>query len=183
MVLYTTPPRGKDMDDRERWDARYREGVKTQEPNARLRKYRPRLKPGLAMDLASGLGQNAELLVAWTTVHVDISEEALRGANGLRVVAASPLLPFGPRTFDTIICTYFLDLQVDFAFYLKPGGTLFYETYTSNDAKYRPDFPAKYRFGPSQIPILFKGLTTLAWEETDDGTRVRGTWLGFKPLD
>ncbi len=167
--------------DRTRWNERYRTGGGAREPNPRLAKYIDRLRPGLALDLAGGLGNNGELFRGWTRVLADISDEALARADGLRVLAAAPALPFPAETFDTIVCTYFLDRGLDFAHYLKPGGTLFFETYIPADAKYRPDFPTAYRLDPVEIPILFGGLDTLLWHETDDGTRACGTYIGVKP--
>jgi tellurite methyltransferase len=166
--------------DRARWNERYRTGGETRAPNPRLAQYVNRLRPGLALDLAGGSGHNGELLRGWTRVLVDIADEALARAEGLRVLASCPALPFAAETFDTILCTYFLDRAVDFAFYLKPGGTLYFETYTPADAKYRPDFPAAYRLDPAEIPSLFRGLDPVLWLETDDGTRVCGTFIGAK---
>ncbi len=168
------------MNDRARWNERYRAGTGSPEPNARLKEYRHLLRSGVALDLAGGLGQNARLLTGWTVVLVDVSDEALERASGLRVAAESPALPFPAGTFDTIICTLFLDPTVDFASLLKPRGTLFFETYTTADAKYRPDFPAHYRLEPSQISMLFAGLKPIVWKETDDGKRVYGTLIASK---
>jgi hypothetical protein len=168
------------MQDRTHWNERYRAGHGSREPNERLARYLRLLKAGVALDLAGGLGRNAQLLAGWTMVVADISDEALARAAGHRVLVNSPNLPFPIETFDTIVCTYFLDPQVDFARLLKPAGTLFFETYTLADAKYRPDFPAAYRLDPSQVSTLFRGLTQLVWEETDDGTRVFGTFIGRK---
>ena len=168
------------MDDRVRWNARYESGLGDKTPSPRLAKYIGLLRPGLALDLAGGLGQNSALLAGWTRVLADISDEALARASGLRVLAASPHLPFPAETFDTIVCTLFLDRQVDFAHYLKPGGTLFFETYTSADAKYRPEFPAAYRLDPAEISTWFGTLRTRLWEENDDGARVYGTYIGYK---
>ncbi|MBI4789957.1 MAG: class I SAM-dependent methyltransferase [Chloroflexi bacterium] len=168
------------MDDRARWNERYRAGHGSGEPNARLRQYRHLLRPWLALDLAGGAGRNAALLAGWTVILADISDEALAHAPGLCVLVKSPALPFRAESFDTILCTYFLDPQVDFAALLKPRGTLFFETYTTADAKYRPDFPSAYRLDPKQHSTLFRGLATILWEEHDDGTRVYGTFIGRK---
>ncbi len=167
------------MDDRTRWNEKYRR-VPSHPANERLKEYLHLLKPGLALDLAGGLGQNAALLTGSTTVLADVSDEALERARGLRVLVSSPELPFPPETFDTILCINFFDPQVDLAALLKPQGTLFFETYTTADDKYNPQFPARYRLDPSQIPVLFAGLKTVLWKETDDGESVRGTLIASK---
>jgi hypothetical protein len=168
------------MTDRSRWNERYAAGQGSKAPNERLAKYIGRLKPGLALDLAAGRGQNARLLTNHIVVLVDLSDAALEQADGLRVVADAEALPFAAGTFDTIVCINFFDPRLDFASLLKTGGTLFFETYTTGDVRYRPDFRAAFRFDPAQIPIVFRNLKTLLWEETDTGTRVVGTFIGSR---
>ena len=168
------------MNERARWNERYAAGYSQRSPNARLAKHAHRLKPGLALDLAAGIGQNAHLLKNHTVVRVDISDAALARASGLRVVADAVALPFPAETFDAIICTYFFDPRVDFGALLKQGGMFFFETYTLADVRYRPDFPAAFRFDPAQITSVFRGLKKESWEETDDGSRVVGTFIGSK---
>ncbi len=169
------------MQDRQRWNEKYSR-LRPFNVNETLVKYVHMLRPGLALDLAGGMGQNARFLadLGWRVVVADVSDVGLQSAPGMRVLAASPALPFAARVFDTIICINFLDVQLDVVPLLKPGGTLFVETYTTSDDKYHPNFPAVYRFDPAQIPTLFKGLHTLLWDERDDGSSVRGTFIGVK---
>ncbi len=169
------------MDDRTRWNEKYRTGQGPTTINPRLEQCLPLLKRGRALDLACGIGQNAQLLVGWDVVLVDISEEALVRASGLRVQADAAALPFLPSTFDTIINTRFFEPRVDFYQLLTPGGTLFFETYTLNDLKYRPEFRTAPRFDPAEIHKVFSGLEILRFQETDDGHRVFGTVLARKP--
>ncbi len=167
------------MNDRTRWNEKYRR-IPTHPPNERLKEYLHLLRPGLALDLAGGLGQNAQLLTGSMAVVADVSDEALARASGLRVLVNVPELPFPAETFDTILCINFFDPQVDFAALLKPHGTLLFETYTTADDKYNPNFPARYRLDPSQIPTVFAGLKTILWKEIDDGASVRGTLISSK---
>jgi tellurite methyltransferase len=168
------------MEDRTRWNERYRVGEGPTRVNARLQKYLHLLKRGRALDLAGGMGQNAQLLADWRVILTDISEQALARARGDRVQANALALPFPPNTFDTIVCTYFFEPRVNFIELLNPGGTLFFETYTLADAKYRPDFNPAHRFNPSEIGVIFKGLEILQFAETDDGARVFGTLVARK---
>ncbi len=163
------------MDDRTRWNERYRAGQGPTRLNPRLQKYLPLLKRGRALDLASGIGQNAQLLTEWRVVLADLSEEALARATGLRVQCNARALPFPPHIFDTVVCTRFFDPRVNFSELLAAGGTLFFETFTAADEKYRPDFDPAHRFNPADIPVICRGLDVLHFEETDDGTRVFGT--------
>ncbi len=171
------------MDDRARWDERYRAGQGPSRVNARLQKYLHLFKRGRALDLASGIGQNARLLDEWHVILADLSGEALTRADPRfpRVQCDAAALPFPPNTFDTIICTRFFDPRVDCFQLLTPGGTLFFETFTAADQKYRPEFDPAHRFDPTEIPVIFKGLEILHYEETDDGTRVFGTLIAYKP--
>ena len=174
-------PRCEDkIHERARWNERYRTGRAPTQVNPRLQKYRHMLQRGRVLDLACGRGQNAQLFPASTVILVDIADEALARACGLRVLADAVALPFPANTFNTIVCAYFFDPRVDFARWLLPGGTLFFETYTSADAKYHPDFNPAHRFDPATRAEVFRGLEILLWEETDDGARVYGTLIGRK---
>ena len=168
------------MTDRERWNRRYRTDDGPTTPNARLVRFKYLLTRGLALDLACGIGQNSQVLCEWTVVLADVSEEALARAKGFRVQCEAPWLPFAANSFDTIICTYFFEPRVEYSKLLKPRGTLFFETFTQDHAKYRPEMPPAYLLDPAEVPALFKGLKPLFWEERDDGTRVYGTFVGRK---
>ena len=167
------------MDDRRRWNERYRAGQGPTRVNPRLRQFLPRLKRGRALDLAGGRGQNGELLAEWNVILADISEEALSLAAGKRVQCDALALPFPPETFDTIVDTYYFEPSLDLAALITPGGTLFFETYTIKDYKYRSDF-RHARLDPDQVANIFRGLEILHFSETDDGARVFGTLLARK---
>lgn len=168
------------MDDRTRWNERYRSGTGPTSANPRLADRLHRLKPGRALDLGGGIGRNADLLRTWTVVLVDISEEALTRASVPRVQAAGMALPFGPATFDTIVNTYYFEPTLDLAYYLTPGGTLFFETYTLADYKYRPEFSHAPRLDLSRAPEVFRGMEILELTETDTGERVLATLIARK---
>jgi len=168
------------MIDRTRWNERYRAGEGPEKKNPRLEKYRGLLKRRRALDLAGGLGQNAGLLQGWTVVNVDISDEALKRARGLRVLADANALPFASESFDTIICTNFFEPNINYAALLTRGGTIFFETFTLADQKYRPDFNPGFLLDSAQVPMLFKDFETLVCEETDNGKRVFLTFVGRK---
>src|SRR5437588_5762137 len=152
---------GEHLHARERWNEGYRAGHGPKEQNARLQKYLHLLRPGLVLDLAGGLGANDHLLGRSTVILVDIADEALRRATGVRVQADAGTLPFTAQSFDSVICTYFYDPSIDLAALLKPGGTLFFETYTLADAKYRPVFNPAHRFDPAKRAEVLRGLETL----------------------
>jgi len=166
------------VSERERWNERYRGENAPSNINARLVEYAPLLKRGRVLDLAGGMGQNAQWLVdytpgEWRVVVVDLSDQALARAPARvpRVLADAAALPFPPHLFDTIICTRFFDPRVNFSQLLAPGGTVFFETFSRADVKYRPDFNCAHRFDPAAVSSVFQGLEILVFQETDDGKR------------
>ncbi len=168
------------MNDRERWNVKYHADAGPTEINLRLKEYLHLLTRGIALDLACGIGQNAALLCGWVVIGADISDEALARARGNRVQCDARALPFRRAAFDTILCTHFFDPRVEYAAVLKIGGTLFLDTFTVADQKYRPDFNRAFLLDPARRATIFRGLQQLFWRETDDGQRVYGTFIGRK---
>lgn len=174
----------KQSDDRTRWNSRYGSGRGPRQANPRLRQLFPRLRPGRVLDVAGGVGANARLFAPQRVVVTDISDEALARARAVpsvfAVQADARALPFAPGSFDTIVCTYYYEPTIDFAALLKPGGTLFFETYSTGDLRYRHAINPAYLFAPEKVDELCRGLEVLLCTETDDGTRVFATVLAMK---
>ncbi len=127
-----------------KWDERYRQArgpgqpVQVLEQNIHLL---PRF--GSALDLACGLGANALLLAsqglqvtAW-----DLSPVAIARLTAAAEAAARPLTaavrdvvaePPPPRSFDVVLVSRFLERALCPAINasLRPGGLLFYQTFT-----------------------------------------------------
>ncbi len=171
------------MNDRVRWNKKYRAEFQHGRINANLMRYAHLLKRGRVLDLAGGLGQNGAWLAsqsnAFCIINADISEEGLLRApkETARVVVDAAQLPFPNHSFDTILNVRFFDPRVNFSQQLTRDGTIFFETFTTADEKYRPDFNPAHRFDPAQIPEIFRGLEILYQRETDDGKRVFVTIL------
>ncbi len=168
------------MNDRERWNARYRAGAGPTEISPRLREHLHLLKRGRALDLACGIGQNAELLREWRVVLADLSDQALTRVRGVRVLCDARALPFRAESFDTIICTRFFEPRADWARLVTRGGTFLLDTFTLADQKYRPDFNRAYLLDPARLAEILRGFEMLVWRETDDGRRVYGTLVAKK---
>jgi tellurite methyltransferase len=161
--------------------------------NKNLLKFAHLLKRGRMLDLAGGIGQNAlwlaehffgEYFLDAHAVVADISDEALSQASPriARVLCDANVLPFPQYAFDTILCTRFYDARVNFSELLTHGGTVFFETFTQGDLKYRPAFNPAHRFDVNTLPEFFTGLEILFLQEDDDGTRVYVTAIGRKPI-
>jgi SAM-dependent methyltransferase len=167
--------------DRARWNERYRGNDAPRRVHAALKQHAHLLKPGRILDLAGGVGQNASWLIQHLpdsrAVVADISDAALLQASPqlARVLCDASALPFLRHSFDTILCTRFFDARVRFADWLTRGGTVFFETYTTADAKYNSAFHPAHRFDLDTIPHVFGDLEILHLNETDDGHRVYAT--------
>lgn len=165
--------------DRERWNARYREGEPPAPPSpflAELDAVLPRR--GRALDVAGGSGRHALWLArrGLDVTLADVSDVALARAidearrEGLSLATlqvdleAAPL-PGGP--WDLVLCTYFLHrpLFAAFAAALAPGGLLVFAHATRSNllrhARPGPDHVLE----DGELPTLVRGLDVLRYEE------------------
>ena len=177
--------------DRERWNSKFAAGKGGHGANVRLIMYRDRLSRGRALDVAAGAGENAVILAlaGWSVVASDLSDTAIAKARGRArelkadlafVQADATLLPFRPASFDTVVCTYFLDRPAArrLPSLLKPGGTLFFMTHRIGHQKYIPDLPAQYCLEAGEVKTLFPDLKELLHQEDDDGQEDYGLFIG-----
>ena len=132
------------QDQRARWDIKYEQGLPSlTEPDpffisAYERFVNPSLpKPGVALDLAGGLGRHALWLASrsWQVTVVDVSDVAIgklrQAAVELNVnvdlfVGDAAEYKFEPARFDLIVLFYHLDRSLfsKIVSALKPGGLL-----------------------------------------------------------
>jgi tellurite methyltransferase len=183
-------PAEPDLSPKDQWDARYRAADTTVPPEpARVLADHDYLLPpaGTALDLASGLGGNAlHLARCGLDAHAwDISGEALAKLEGFardlglavrteaRDVAGDPP---APESFDVIVVSRFLDraLAPALSAALKPGGLLFYQTFTRE--RVTPAGPRNPAFllEPNELLALFRGLRVVVYREEGtigDGSR------------
>ncbi len=164
------------MDERERWDRRYREAGNTPpQAAAVLREHLDVLpRQGKALDLAAGLGGNALLLAeqGLDTYAWDISPVAME-----RLKTIEPKIhceardvtdqPPTPGSFDVIVISRFLDRDLCPAIEraLRPGGVLFYQTFTV-DSQGGPRNPA-FLLQNGELPALFPELGKVVYREMD----------------
>jgi tellurite methyltransferase len=187
--------------DAQRWNRRYREAAGSSEPLRVLAENRHLLPArGHALDLACGLGANALLLAehGLTTHAWDISQVAIEHLQaqarqrGLQIqaevhdVVAAPPQPEG---FDVIVIGHFLERNLAPALMaaLRPGGLLFYQTFSQlrvDDGG--PANPA-YRLAENELLTLFAPLRLRVYREeglcgdTRQGFRNQAMYLGQKP--
>ncbi len=162
-----------------KWDDRYR--ARTGLPTAALvlSENAYLLPPqGRALDLACGLGANALFLArhgltveAWDLSPVAIERLTEQAASlslsvqaRVRDVVAQPP---EPESFDVILVSHFLErsLTPALATALRPGGLLFYQTFTREAVSdCGPSSPA-YRLATNELLELFPGLIVRAYRE------------------
>ena len=128
--------------EREEWDARYRERGTESDASASgwvIECCATLPVDALILDVAGGTGRHAEpitrggrTVILMDFVHRAVAAAAARCERILGVVADASALPFGPESFDAIVCVNFLDRSLFdlFGRFLKPGGMLVYETFT-----------------------------------------------------
>jgi tellurite methyltransferase len=167
-------------DLQQKWDARYL-GVGDAVPHAaRVLADNLYLLPagGVALDLACGLGGNALLMAergmqvaAWDVSPVAIAR--LRDTAATRALAVDAqvrdvlLEPPAVGSWDVIVVSHFLERSLAGALTaaLRPGGLLYYQTFTlDGPAGVGPSNPS-YRLGANELLRLFPELRVLVYRE------------------
>lgn len=155
---------------------------------------------GEALDLACGLGGSALFLAqrglhtaAWDRSAVAI-DALTRRAQGLPLSAAVrdvSLIPPEAQRFDVICVGHFLDraLCPAIAAALRPGGLLFYQTFTKEKVDDTGPRTAAYRLDLNELPMLFPDLIVRLHREEgaigdpQKGFRNRAQFIGQRPPD
>jgi tellurite methyltransferase len=173
------------QDDRQRWNARYREQVPGHGPSAFLCSLAERLPTsGRALDVAGGPGQDA----LWLARHgldvtlADVSDVALaRAAEAARAAGVSLHLqqldvqcePLPPGPFDVVVCLNFLwrPLFAAFPAVLAPGGWLVFAQPTRSNLLRHPHPSARFLLEDGELPSLVHGLEVVTYTEgwTEEG--------------
>ncbi len=166
-------------DPKTKWNQRYRCGGSAPQA-ARVLVENLHLLPatGLALDLACGLGSNALVLAdaglqvqAWDLSEIAIeklsAEASVRGAPVQALVRDAVAQPPESESWDVIVVSRFLErgLIPDLVRALRPGGLVFYETFTRTAVcETGPRNPA-HRLGDNELLRLFADLTIRFYRE------------------
>ena len=164
----------------QKWNARYQDADPAASRPCEVLKTLAYLLPpaGRALDLACGLGGNARLLAArgLETYAWDRSPVAI---DRLQAHAAAQDLPMRarvrdveaeppePDAFDVIVVAYFLerDLAPALELALRPGGLLFYQTWTRESVDDRGPGNPLFRLAPNELLQLFPRLRVVSYRE------------------
>lgn len=165
---------------RERWDARYREAPDSAVmPACVLTEYAHLLPAtGDALEVACGLGGNALWLAgrglrvqAWDISPVAIERLSHRAAAEHMAVDVQVrdalAAPPEAGAFDVVVVSRFLEraLCPALSAALRPGGLLFYQTYTREAVTDNGPRNPAFRLGPNELLRLFPDLRVLAYRE------------------
>ncbi|WP_083330671.1 class I SAM-dependent methyltransferase [Halofilum ochraceum] len=186
------------------WEARYRERSATQPRPAAVLTDFDHLLPasGDALDLACGLGGNALHLArhglitrAWDSAATAIDRLAAQArVEGLALTAEVRDVvehPPAASTFDVIVVSRFLDraLCPALAAALRPGGLLFYETFTRAGLTRHGPQNDQYRLADNELLALFPALRVRVYRDenragaTDRGLRDLARLVAQRPVD
>jgi len=167
------------MSSKAKWNERYRAATGERQAS-RVLKENLHLLPdhGRALDLACGLGANALLLAqqglqvdAWDIADVPIAalqDAALKRQLSIQAEVRDVVAhPPEPETVDVIVVSYFLDRNIIPALIhaLKPGGLIYYQTFTRQRVSDRGPQRAEFRLADQELLHLFSGLQVLFYRE------------------
>jgi SAM-dependent methyltransferase len=135
---------------------------------------------GTVLDMGMGEGRNAVFLAqkGYRVTGIDISSVAVKKAHMLAeefgvkfkgVVASLNNYKIPPASFDAIVCFYYVDRSLidKMKSWLKPGGILIYEAYTTRQVKNKksPEYNPDYYLKEQELLHLFSGMRVLKYEE------------------
>jgi tellurite methyltransferase len=167
-------------DVNQKWDARYRQREASEVSACQVLSENTHLLPasGSALDLASGLAGNGQLLArhgldvrAWDISPLAVEKvNALAKREGLSLRAECidiehDVLP-SPR-FDVLTVSYFLyrERMRDYLDLLNPGGLLFYQTYTRECVEPAGPTNPAFRLARNELLHLASCLEILFYRE------------------
>ena len=164
-------------EDANRWNVRYTLQARQTFDQARsfLLSNQDFIQPGsLALDLAMGLGGNADFLIqcGLRVVGVDISEVAVELVKKkypavMALVADLTEIEFLPDSFDLITNFFYLERSLwnKIPLWLKSGGILIFEALILEMQSIHPDIQPQFLLSPGELKTAFPGLETLVYEE------------------
>lgn len=176
--------------DRDRWNQRYQENKRWQhehKPFPWLVEQEPLLTGGLALDLACGVGHNAQWLArrGYRVIGVDGSRVAVQRAyRETRQLGLADRVSFveadldqfwlPPQHFDLVVIIRFLnrDLFPPLQNALKTGGLLIYATLNWRWLDHYPDTDPVYLLQPGELKQAFNALQLVSYSEEGDLSRL-----------
>jgi SAM-dependent methyltransferase len=164
---------------RERWDSRYRDAGGPGAPARVLLDNAHLLPPrGTALDLACGLGANSLFLAehGLQTCAWDISPVAVEKLNTLARERGLPVTaevkdalrdPLPPARFEVVVVAHYLEraLTQPLIETLRPGGLLFYQTFTRTAVSDAGPQKDEWRLADGELLTMFAPLRPVVYRE------------------
>ena len=177
-----------ELDEKASWNKKYSEGSHSSlEPDPFLvsayEEFVVHRPAGSALDLAGGVGRHAVWLAehGWQVRLLDISEVGIQQAEenakgtGTAVSISSEVADLntmndlGRAQYDLVVVFFFLQRELFPALLdsIKPGGTLIYKTYTTEQKNFAggPSHPM-FLLEPNELLRAFPSLRVLHYHET-----------------
>ena len=184
------------LKDKDKWDSKYApdEYITGKEPSDWLKKNVCLMaKNGKALDIAGGEGRNSVFVatLGYEVTCTDISENGLRKAQSLAqekntnittVIADLDNSSFKKSEYDLVLCFNFLDRKLfpKIRDTLKPGGLLFYETFTLDYLKYS-SFKKEWVLEENELLREFEDFRVLRYQEVDENPKAFASLVAQKP--
>ncbi len=188
--------------NKNKWDLRYLHADHVQYPVAEILSENAFLLPktGKALDLACGMGANALFLAhhglvtdAWDSSDVAIKKLNVF-ANGKKLPLTPKVLDIKPvhlkaASYDVIVISKFLDrdLCAKITDSLKPGGLIFYQTFTQEKTTLQGPNNPDFLLAKKELLNLFSRLNVVYYRENGKlgniakGIRNQALFIGQKP--
>ena len=177
-----------EIDEKILWDKKYSEGSHgSLQPDpflvAAYEEFLSAASPGLALDVAGGVGRHAIWLAqrGWRVKLMDISEVGVKQAeeNAKQTGTASSIAAevrdlnseqdLGCEQYDLVVVFFYLQRELFPALIsaIKPGGFLLYKTYTRDQQHFssEPHNPT-FLLKPNELLHAFQSLRVLQYHET-----------------
>lgn len=170
------------LQDKEKWNQKYRDAeyISGKEPCEWLTENADLLTGrGKALDIATGEGRNAVYAASlgYDVLAVDVSERGIEKTRALALekkvhlnalVADLDDYEFAASAFDLVLCFNFLERKLfpKIRQCLKPGGLIFYETFTLDYLKYSR-FKKEWVLGYNELLNVFQDFRILRYREVD----------------
>jgi tellurite methyltransferase len=177
-----------ELDEKASWNKKYSEGSHSSlDPDPFLvsayDEFLFDTTPGLALDIAGGVGRHAIWLAqhGWRVKLLDIAEVGIKQAEknakragtsrsiSTEVCDLNTMHDLGRERYDLVVVFFFLQRELFPALLaaLKPGGTLIYKTYTTEQKTFGtgPSHPM-FLLEPNELLDAFSTMRVLHYHET-----------------
>lgn len=183
------------LKDSEKWNNKYSsdEYITGKEPSDWLADNASLLDgKGKALDIAGGEGRNSVFVASkgYEVTCLDISENGLQKAQALAqekntkittLLADLDNKSLPENEYDLVLCFNFLDRSLfpGICKTLKPGGLIFYETFTLDHLKHS-SFKKEWVLEINELLQVFNGFRILRYREVDEAPKAFASLVAQK---